>query len=98
MDKTLSIRIEKDDYDFVKGFASENKEEVSKAVRDLVDRGRLMYAIESYKNGKASIGRAAGLAGVSVSEMMDILAEFGVKSNIEMEDYLEGLKNLKKHW
>jgi predicted HTH domain antitoxin len=71
---------------------------MSKAIRQLVNRGRLAYAIDSYKDGKVSIGRAAELARVTISEMMDILAEFGVKSNIEMEDYLEGLKNLKKHW
>ncbi|MBI2145104.1 UPF0175 family protein [Candidatus Woesearchaeota archaeon] len=98
MDKTLSVRIGKEDYDFVKGFANENKEEISKAVRVLVDKGRLMHAIESYRNGKASLGRAAKLAGVSISEIMDLLAEFGVKSNVEVEDYLEGLKNLRKQW
>ena len=98
MKKTLSVRIGKEEYDFVKRLADENKEEVSKAVRDLVDRGRLMYAIDSYKKGKASLGRAAELAGISISEMMDTLVEFGVKSNLEVEDYLEGLKNLEKIW
>ncbi len=98
MDKTLSVRIGKEDYDFVKGLANENKEDISEAVRDLVDKGRLMYAINNYKTGRASLGKAAELAGVSISEMIDILAEFGVKSNLEVEDYLEGLKNLRKHW
>ena len=60
--------------------------------------GKLMHAIEMYKKGKASIGKAAEIAGVSISEIMDILTEFGVKSNLEVEDYLEGLKNLRKHW
>ena len=98
MGKTLSVRIGKEEYDFVKPLAGENKEEVSKAVRTLVDKGRLMYAIESYKKGKASIGKAAELAGVSIGEMMNLLVEFGVKSNLEVEDYLQGLKNLEKIW
>ena len=98
MQKTLSVRIGKEDYEFVKKMATENKEEVSKAIRELVNSGRLMYAIDSYKKGKASLGKAAELAGVSIGEMMDILVEFGVKSNITYEDYLEGLKNLRKHW
>ncbi len=98
MQKTLSVRIDKQDYEFVKRMAAEKKEEVSKAIRQLVNKGRLMHAVDSYKNGQASIGKAAEIAGVPISEMMDILVEFGVKSNITYEDYLEGLKNLRKHW
>lgn len=96
MQRTLSVRIDKEDYEFVKKLAKDNKEEVSKAIRQLVNRGRLMYAIDSYKKGKASLGKAAELAGVSIGEMMDTLAEFGVKSNINVEDYLEGLKYAKE--
>lgn len=98
MQKTLSIRIDEDNYDFVKKLAKENKEEISRSVRGLVDKGRLMYAVESYKNGKASLGKASELAGVSISEMIDILSEFGIKSNLEKEDYLKGLENIRKAW
>jgi predicted HTH domain antitoxin len=96
--QTLSVRIDKEDYEFVKKIAKDRKEEISKTVRELVDLGRLMYAIDSYKKGKASIGKAAELAGVSISEIMDILAEFKVKSNVEFDDYLKGLENIKKVW
>ena len=98
MQTTLSVRMDKGDYEFVKRMAKENQEEISKTVRELVDLGRLMYAIENYKKGKISIGRAAEQAGVSISEIMNILTEFGIKSKIEYEDYLEGLKNLNKVW
>ena len=77
----------------IKRMAKENKEEISKAVRGLVDLGRLMYAIENYK-----IGKAAEIAGISISEMMNTLSEFGIESRIEFEDYLQGLKNLKMVW
>ena len=30
--------------------------------------------------------------------MINTLAEYGVKSNLEKEDYLKGLENLKKVW
>lgn len=98
MQRTLSIRIDEEDYEFVKKMAKENKEEISKSVRELVDMGRLMYAVESYRKGKVSIGKASELAGISISEMMDRLSDFGVKSNLTKEDYLEGLKNLRKIW
>jgi len=98
MQKTMCIRIDEKDYDFVKELAKQNKEEVSKAVRNLVDLGRLMFAIERYKKGQASLGRAAELAGISISEMMNLLTDFGVKSNMKREDYLSGLENLRKTW
>jgi len=98
MQKTMCIRIDEKDYDFVKELAKQNKEEVSKAVRNLVDLGRLMFAIERYKKGQASLGRAAELAGISISEMINLLTDFGVKSNMKREDYLSGLENLRKTW
>ena len=98
MQRTLSIRMDEDNYEFVKKMAKENKEEISKSVRELVDLGRLMYAVESYKKGKVSIGKASELAGISISEIMDRLSDFGVKSDLTKEDYLEGLKNLRKVW
>ena len=61
-------------------------------------RNRVILAIESYRSGKASVGKAAELAGISISELMDLLEKFGVKSNVEYEDYLEGLKNIRKNW
>lgn len=68
---------------------------MSKAVRELLEMGRLHLAIEEYKKGTASLGKASKLAGVSISRMMDILTEYGVESNLEVEDYLSGLKNLE---
>jgi len=94
--KTMSIRIDKEDYDFVKKLAKEEKDDLSSAVRGLIDKGRVQLAIEEYKKGTASIGRASRLAGVSISEMMDILSEYGVKSNLDEEDYRMGLENLEK--
>jgi predicted HTH domain antitoxin len=54
--------------------------------------------MERYKKGEASLGRAADLAGVPVGQMMTILAEFGVDSRIEEEDYLQGVAALRKAW
>jgi len=61
-----------------------------------VDRGRILLAIERYKKGAASLGRAAEIAGVPVGEMIAGLSEYGVKSNLRKEDYLEGLANLER--
>jgi predicted HTH domain antitoxin len=96
--KTLSIRMDDDDYRFLSILAQEEKEDVSKKVRELVDLGRVMFAIEKYKKSEASIEKAAKIAGVSIAKMMDIFREHGVEANLEYEDYLKGLKSLKKIW
>ena len=61
-------------------------------------KGRVLLAIEKYKNGEASLGKAADLAGLCIGDMMTTLEQYGVKSNLEVQDYLEGLDNLKKVW
>ena len=96
--KTLSIRINDEDYRFLSALAKEEKGDVSKKMRELVDLGRVMLAIEKYKKSEASIEKSARIAGVSISKMIDILKEHGVEANLEYEDYLKGLKSLQKVW
>ena len=55
-----------------------------------------MLAVEKYKKGEASLGKAAQFAGLPVGQMMTTLSEFGVKSNLAKEDYLQGLEKLRK--
>ena len=98
MSKTMSVRMDRENYDFLHEITKEEGSDLSKAVRDLVTRGRIFLAVERYRKGEASLGRAAELAGVPFGQMMTILAEFGVESRIEKDDYTQGLKNLQKAW
>ncbi len=96
MSKTMSIRMDRDNYEFLNKIAKEERSDLSKAVRDMVTRGRVLLAVERYKKGEASLWMTAELAGLPLGQMMTILAEFGVESRLEKEDYLQGLQNLKK--
>jgi predicted HTH domain antitoxin len=98
MSKTMSVRMDSENYEFLHEITKEDGSDLSKAVRDMVTRGRILLAVERYKKGEASLGSAAELAGIPVGRMMTILAEYGVESRLEREDYLEGLKNLQKVW
>jgi predicted HTH domain antitoxin len=98
MSKTMSIRMDHDNYRFLRDITKEERSDLSKAVRDLVTRGRVMLAVERYKKGEASLGKAAELAGLPLGQMMTILAEFGVESRLEKQDYSQGLRNLQKVW
>jgi predicted HTH domain antitoxin len=98
MSKTMSIRMDRENYEFLSKISKQERSDLSKAVRDLVTRGRILLAVERYKKGEASLGKAADLAGLSVGRMMGVLAEFGTESRIEKEDYLQGLESLAKFW
>jgi predicted HTH domain antitoxin len=98
MSKTMSIRMDHDNYEFLHEITKEERSDLSKAVRDLITRGRILLAVERYKKGEASLGRAAELAGLPLGQMITILTEFGAESRLEKEDYLQGIKNLRKVW
>jgi predicted HTH domain antitoxin len=98
MTKTMSIRMDAENYKFLSEFTREERSDLSKTVRDMVTRGRILLAVEKYRSGEASLGRAAQLAGLPLGQMMTTLEEFGVESRIEREDYLQGLNNLEKVW
>ena len=96
MTKTMSIRMDRDNYEFLSELTREERTDLSKTVRELVTRGRVLLAIEKYRSGEASLGRAAELAGLPLGQMMTVLEDFGVESRLEKEDYVQGLKNLRK--
>jgi predicted HTH domain antitoxin len=98
MTKTMSIRMDRENFEFLNELTKEQRSDLSKAVRDMVTRGRVLFAMERYKKGEASLGRAAELAGVPVGQMMTLLTEFGVQSRIEDEDYRQGLAAIRKAW
>jgi predicted HTH domain antitoxin len=98
MTKTMSIRMDRDNYEFLSELTKEERTDLSKTVRDMVTRGRVLLAVEKYRNGDASLGKASELAGLPLGHMMTILTNFGVESRIEKEDYLQGLHNLTKTW
>jgi len=98
MTKTMSIRMDRENYEFLNAISREEQSDLSKAVRELVTRGRVLLAIEKYRKGEASLGKAAEVAGVPVGQMMTLLGEFGVRARIDQEDYRQSLGNLAKVW
>jgi predicted HTH domain antitoxin len=90
--------MDRENFEFLNQLTKDERSDLSKAVRDMVARGRVLLAVERYKKGEASLGRAAELAGVPVGQMMTILTEFGVASRIEDDDYLQGLTAIRKAW
>ena len=90
----ISVRLKKlKELDYFSKILNENRSEV---VRDLVDEGKKLKAIELYKQKKISLGLASKLSGLTLSEFLDLLEEFNVKLNLTLEDAKESMRNAEK--
>ena len=56
------------------------------------DTGRKMKFVELYKQGKVSLGLGAMIARLSISEYMDLLKEYKVRINIDIDDAKSSLE------
>ena len=55
-----------------------------------------MKAIDLYKNKKISLGLGAKLAGMNLSDFLDLLEEYNVKLNLTLDDAKMAMKNADK--
>ena len=90
----ISVRLKKlKELDYFSTILNENRSEV---VRDLVEEGKKLKAIELYKQKKVSLGLASKLSGLTLSEFLDLLEEYSIKLNLTLEDAKESLRNAEK--
>jgi predicted HTH domain antitoxin len=91
--ETVSSRL---DLEMINLFGRVLKEKRSEVVRELVNAGKMHKAVELYKIKKVSLGLGAKLAGVTLSEFIDLLKEHNVYLNLEKEDVEQALKTARK--
>jgi len=96
MGRVISVRINESLEEIIKRYSEIKKAEQSDLIRDLITNGSIYLAIKGYAEGKYSIGKAAYLTNIPLSEFMDLIIDLGIKSKISKEDLLEGYENLKK--
>ncbi len=86
----ISVRLKKlKELDYFSELLNENRSEV---VRELVEEGKKLKAIELFKQKKISLGLASKLSGLSLGEFLDLLEEYNVKLNLSLEDAKEAMK------
>jgi len=56
--------MDRENFGFLNEFTKEQRSDLSKAVRDMLTRGRVLLAVERYNKGQGSLGKAAELAAV----------------------------------
>ncbi len=91
--ETVSARL---DLKSINLFSRVLKERNSEVVRELVEVGKKNKAIELYKMKKVSLGLGTKLAGVSLSEFIDLLKQHNVNLNLEKEDVEKALNTARK--
>lgn len=91
--ETVSSRLDSGTIDL---FGRILKGKRSEVVRELVDVGKRHKAVELYKMKKVSLGLGAKLAGVSLSEFIDLLKEHNVFLNLEKEDVWQAINTARK--
>ncbi len=87
----ISVRLKRlKELDYFRKLLNENRSEV---VRELVEEGKKLKAIEMYKQKKVSLGLASKLSGLTLSEFLDLLEEYNVKLNLTLEDTKDAMRN-----
>lgn len=56
---------------------------------------KMVFDASTYKEGKLSLEGLAKKLDISVSEAIDLLAELGVESPVDFDDYLKGFEVFK---
>ena len=91
MKNVMSVRVSSEGRRRIRELARREKKEVSTVARELMDYGWVFLMLRDYRAGRVSLGTFARKLDVSLSEAIDLLAELGVRSPLEYDDYLKGL-------
>lgn len=92
LETVMTVRLPKEDLKIIEEISQKERKDKSTTVRDLIELGKIYFAIIQYKENKISIGKAAEIAGLALSDMIDLLSKLGIKSNLDLADYLESQK------
>lgn len=88
--KHVTARVPEDLFDEIERIREAERTDRSTAVERLLERGvedwRVETAVDRYRDGELSLGRAAEEAGVSVWRFLDLLDEAGVETNYTGDD------------
>lgn len=93
--ETISVRMDTEDLTF---FSRILKEKKSTVLRELVEEGKKHKAVDLFLQKKVSLGLGARLAGLTLSEFIDLLKAQNVELNLEKADVEEALKTARRVW
>lgn len=93
MDATIAVRIAKEKLAEIKAISKEENRKNSEILREALDIGlmekKLAMALEKYRRREISTGKAAEMAGISLSRFLDVLREKRVPFNYTVKDLMK---------
>ncbi len=98
MEKTISVRIPKGELKEIEHISKYEKATKSTVLRDVLGIGirnkMLGIAIEKFQKNEMTAWKAAGVAGVPLTEFLDILKEKGLEFHYTSEELSEEFEGL----
>ena len=91
----ISLRLKDREIKRINELSAMGHKDKSAVARELIDYGWEFLMLKLYSDGKMSLSTLASKLELSVSETIDLLAEFGVESPIDYDDYLKGFEAFK---
>lgn len=99
-EKLTTLRLDLETDQELEKMAKDRDTDKSKLIRDLIILGirekRIDEALKLYAEGRASLWRAARLAGISLWKMMEIAAERKIPAQYGEKELKEDLKALEE--
>lgn len=100
MSKIINIRLDEEllaNVDEISSWdESERSETIRRLLRKAINLRKLDYAVKLYQENKASIGKAAEIANISIWELQDYIQQLGIQHKSDMNDLQEDIKTLEK--
>jgi predicted transcriptional regulator len=90
MKDVMSVRLDPEGFRRLRALAKREKKEVSAVARELMDYGWVFLMLREYRAGRRSLGNFAQGLNMPLSDAIDLLADLGVRSPLEYDDYLKG--------
>lgn len=91
----ISLRLKDRDMERLEELSRKERKDKSSVARELIEYGWDFLMVRYYKEGKLSLEGLAKKLDISVSEAIDLLAELGVESPVDFDDYLKGFEVFK---
>jgi hypothetical protein len=85
----MSVRLDTEALRRLGELAKRERKEISTVARELIDEGWVFLTLREYRQGKLSLGTMAKRLKIPLADVIDLLAELGVRSPIEYDDYLK---------
>jgi|SRR3989344_6595524 len=95
MTKVITLRLKEKELGFIKNLSEKEDKDKFFAARQLINYGWTYFVLKQYKECKISIEKAAKELNLTITEIIELLSELGIKSPLTYEEYLEGYKSLK---